>query len=162
MQPPFDPSNPFGDAPEPVSPLGSEIEELAAQFAANGMNAHHTVNLWLGKPNRFTSTIMRSAQEVLDYVTAELEDQARARAAVAATPAAGATGDADAVVTATGADQARAALQARRAAHKVLEQEAGDAWRKAIRGREAAMLDWNKYVEHLRVQFNLLKMNRPK
>ena len=39
---------------------------------------------------------------------------------------------------------------------------AGEAWRKAIRDRDAAMLEWNKYVEGLRTAFNDLKKNRPR
>lgn len=172
MQLPFDPKNPFGDVPPamdmsaPVG-IGAEIEQLSAEFAALGMNAHHTVTLWLGKPNRFTSIIMRSAKEVLDYVSAELAEQAQARAAAHATgtPASGA-GDDQGVVTAAEAGDsktaARAALQARREAHKEQERLAGDAWRKAIRDRDAAMLEWNKYVENLRLAFNALKQNRPR
>jgi hypothetical protein len=173
---PFDPANPFGDIPPahqshaPVG-IGAEIEQLAAEFAAKGINAHHAVPLWLGKPNRFTSQIMHSAKEVLDYVTAELDEQARARAAAHApaqgAPAqapAGGTGDDQGVVStgATAREAERAALQARRVAHAEAVVMAGEAWRKAIRDRDAAMLEWNKYVEGLRTAFNDLKKNRPR
>ena len=170
---PFDPANPFGDADQSHAPvgIGVEIEQLAAEFAAKGVNAHHAVPLWLGKPNRFTSQIMHSAKEVLDYISAELEEQARARAAAHApaqgAPAqapAGSTSDDQGVVSnSTAARKAdRAALQARRAQHSEAVPMAGEAWRKAIRDRDAAMLEWNKYVEGLRTAFNDLKKNRPR
>ena len=75
----FDPSNAFDSSP--ASGIGAEIDMLAADFAALGVNGHHAVPLWMGKPNRFTGVVMTSAQEVLDYIAEEVKQQAAARAA---------------------------------------------------------------------------------
>lgn len=161
----FDPSNAFDSSP--ASGIGAEIDMLAADFAALGVNGHHAVPLWMGKPNRFTGVVMTSAQEVLDYIAEEVKQQAAARAAAHAPgPVAGATGDADgaASTSAPAEDKlaARAELQARKAQHRDQVQQAGDAWRKAIRDRDAAILEWNRYVESLRVAYTAIKDNRPR
>lgn len=161
----FDPSNAFDSSP--ASGIGAEIDMLAADFAALGVNGHHAVPLWMGKPNRFTGVVMTSAQEVLDYIAEEVKQQAAARAAAHAPgPIAGATGDAEgaAITSAPAEDKlaARAELQARKAQHRDQVQQAGEAWRKAIRDRDAAILEWNRYVESLRVAYNAIKDNRPR
>lgn len=156
----FDPANPFGDAAgnNPPSGIGAEIEMLSADFAKLGVSAQSAVPLWLGKPNRFTGVVMRSAQEVLDYIAHELEQQAALRAEahgqVPARAAQAGTGDAEGVVTTNAAAEARRLHRERVAA-------ANDAWRQAIRDRAAAMLQWDGYVENLRKQYQALKSQKP-
>ena len=156
----FDPANPFGDAAGSIPPsgIGAEIEMLSADFAKLGVSAQSAVPLWLGKPNRFTGVVMRSVQEVLDYITQELEQQATLRAeahgqAPAGAPQAGA-GDADNVVTTNAAGEARRLHRERVAA-------ANDAWRQAIRDCAAALLQWDGYVENLRKQYQTMKLQKP-
>jgi hypothetical protein len=148
----FDPLNPFGESTLPG--IGAEIEMLAADFAKLGVSAHSAVPLWLGKPNRFSGTVMHSAKEVLDYITQELAQQATLRAAAHGTPQAG-TGDPDTVVS------TNTAATERRRLHREAVAMANDAWRQAIRDRAAAMLQWDGYVENLRKQYQALKLQKP-
>ncbi len=153
----FDPSNPFGDS-APPSGIGAEIEMLSADFAKLGVSAQSAVPLWLGKPNRFTGVVMRSVQEVLDYITQELEQQATLRAEAHGQAPAGAaqagTGDAEGVVTTNAAAEAKRLHRERVAA-------ANEAWRAAIRARAAALLQWDAYVESLRKEYQAMKLQKP-
>lgn len=155
----FDPANPFGDTSIPPSGIGAEIEMLAADFAKLGVSAASAVPLWLGKPNRFTGVVMRSVQEVLDYVSAELAQQAALRAEVHGQAPAGAdTGDAEGVVNTSAAPNEGAE---RKRLHRERVAQANDAWRQAIRDRAAAVLQWDAYVENLRRQYQALKLQKP-
>jgi hypothetical protein len=150
----FDSSNPFGDMP--ASGIGAEIEMLAADFAKLGVSAHSAVPLWMGKPNRFTGAVMHSAKEVLDYIAAELEAQARNRAeahgdAPVQAPQAS-TGDADSVVTTT------APVNEAKRLHRERVHAANEAWRKAIQDRAASLVQWNAYVDGLRSEYQKLKL----
>lgn len=161
----FDPANPFGETtPTPLAGIDAEIAMLAADFAKLGVSASSAVPLWLGKPNRFTSTIMRSAKEVLDYIAAELAEQAALRAEAHGQPAPGPSqADPDAVVSATDCasdDAPKASTEAKRL-HRERVAAANDAWRKAIRDRAAAVVEWDKYVEHLRSEYQKVKLLKP-
>jgi hypothetical protein len=153
----------FDDAPASQEPapniMEAEIDQIAQEFAALGMNPHATVALWMGKPNRFTGVVITSAQEVLEYVRAEHNATATMQAAVAAVarekPAAKGSG-AVSGANAPADDGARA----RRAAHALKLAEANNAWRKAITDRAAAMVQWNQYVDAARAAYQTLKATR--
>jgi hypothetical protein len=150
---PFNPQRIFDDAPASTEPAPTimqvEIDELASQFAALGMNPHSTVALWIGKPNRFTSTVMRSAQEVLDYVSAEHDATAQMQQQVAAV-----------ATPAVPAGVVKEARSAAKAAHMLAVQNANMAWREAVRQRNKAMMEWNAYVDTLRITYQNLKAQK--
>lgn len=149
----FDPANPFGDVPP--TGIGAEIEMLVAEFAKLGVSAHSAVPLWLGKPNRFTSILMHSAKEVLDYIAAELELSARNRAEAHGQAPAG--DEAEAVVSTGEVTE----VAERKRLHRERVVLANDAWRQAIRDRAAATLSWDQYVENLRKEYQKLKLIKP-
>lgn len=161
----FDPANPFGD--EPVPAMAQEIDMLAGEFAKLGVSAHSAVPLWLGKPNRFTSIVMTSAQQVLDYIAAELAAQAKARAEAgmdsnahptARALQADAGADAGVVSTSTPLQADRAT---KRAQYVQAVQAANDAWREAIRLRSKALMEWDSYVEGARREYQRVKGMKP-
>ena len=161
---------PLGHAPPTPteSELDIEIMRYTEDFNALGLDARSTVMMWIGKPNRFDGSVLMSAFQVLQYVTAELDatktmqDQVHGAALedAPAEPAAGHPGDDQGVVSTTTAPPASERAQ-RRAAHKQALLQANEAWRQAIEQRAAALLQWDAYVSHKRSEYQKLKLTKP-
>lgn len=169
--PQFNPHDPFGEGYNSPAPMGEEIERHVADFAALGMNAHATVAMWLGKPNRFTSVVMTSALEVLEYVRAELDMtksiQAQVKAAASepvaqdtGTHALGAgTGDAapGAGTVVNPAPARDPGARTARAMQRDAIAAANQDWRDAVRQRSEAIRQWDAYVANKRAIYTQLK-----
>jgi hypothetical protein len=133
----------------------AEATLLAPQFAELGVNdAHTAISNWIGKPNRFTGLVMTHPYNVLTYFQQELE--ARKNSAAQSSVAVAEQQREDK----TGPDRGQHAVPTKNggtgvvkakpdAALRAQAEQAGEAWRNAVKQRAAAMQQWDQYVRSL-------------
>lgn len=138
----------INDTPTPAHPQvdPTEIAMLQSDFAAIGVqDPTSAVSNWLGKPNRFTAQVMHSAFEVLTYFRAEID----ARSRVAEQPREDKVEDRGQHAPVTRNEGPAVVKPKADPALRIAAEQAGEAWRLAVKQRAAAMQQWDEYVRGL-------------
>lgn len=138
----------------PATDMGAEIDMLAPQFAQIGIpDPHSTVMMWIGKTDRFTSMVIRTPQEVLAYISAEIAHQNKL-----VQQRQGDAGVAPAGVVNKNVDSdidLQIAWRQYRAAEK---HRTNSEWRSAIVERRAAIANWDIYLQSKRDAFKATEL----